>query len=285
MRPGIFLDTGFNDGRFNMALDANFLFLVEERDLPPILRVYGWDPPAVSLGYFQNPKESIDLRRCHRFGVEVVKRPTGGRAILHLDDFTYSFIALEEDIGEAKGLIGAYLTISQALVEGLKVLGVEAKLERGKKEGVRSSKGRPCFASLSRYEIEVGGRKLVGSAQRRKGKVILQHGSIPLKKGGLSITDLLPSSPGNLRGTNLSDVLGREVEFDEVKEAIRKGFEITFERRFISYPWKELVSLLKPKAEVEAITLDYALNTEHFGFSKKFRNVGDCLKGVNPLQG
>jgi len=102
----------------------------------------------------------------------------------------------------------------------------------------------------------------VGSAQRRKGKVIIQHGSIPLKKGGLSITDLLPSSSGNLRSTNLSDVLGREVEFDEVKEAIRKGFEITFGQRFISYPWKELVSVLKPKAEVEAITSDYALNTD-----------------------
>lgn len=238
MRPGIFLDTGFKDGRFNMTLDEDLLFQAEERNFPPILRVYGWEPPTVSLGYFQEPREAVDLRKCRKFGVEVVKRPTGGRAILHLDDFTYSFLALEQDLGAASGLTGAYLLISQALVEGLRILGVQVRLERVKRRVNPLHKGKPCFASVSRYEIEAGGRKLVGSAQRRMKKAILQHGSIPLRKGGLSITNLLSSPPEELRGTNLSESLGREVEFEEVKEVVKKGFEITFGQRFIHYSWK-----------------------------------------------
>ncbi len=248
MRPGIFIDTGFRDGRFNMTLDEDLLFQAEEEGLPPILRVYGWEPPAVSLGYFQEPGEAVDLDRCRSFGVEVMKRSTGGRAILHLNDFTYSFIALEEDLEVVKGLTSAYLLISQALVEGLRILGVKARLERGKREGDRPLRGKPCFASVSRYEIEAGGRKLVGSAQRRLKKAILQHGSIPLRKGGLSIADLLPSPPGNLRGTNLSDSLGREVEFNEVKLAIRQAFEKTFGQKFAPCSWDEFAPLLKPRA-------------------------------------
>lgn len=247
MRPGIFLDTGFRDGRFNMALDEDLLFQAEEEGLPPILRVYGWEPPAVSLGYFQDPSEAVDLDRCRSFGVEVVKRPTGGRAILHLDDFTYSFIVSEEDLGAVRGLTGAYLLISQAVVEGLRILGVKAGLERRRRGGSRPLRGGPCFASLSRYEIEVEGLKLVGSAQRRKGRAILQHGSIPLRRRKFSIADLLSLPLGNLRGTDLSDSLGREVGFNEVKLAIREGFERTFRQKFAPCSWEEFASVLKLK--------------------------------------
>ncbi len=249
MRPGIFLDTGFRDGRFNMILDEDLLFQAEGGDLPLILRVYGWKPPAVSLGYFQKPREVVNLRKCRQFGVEVVKRPTGGRAILHLDDFTYSFVAREEDLRQAKGLTGIYLLISQALVEGLRILGVDVRLERGRVKTHSHLKGRPCFASVSRYEVEIGGWKLVGSAQRRLKKAILQHGSIPLRRGRLSIADLLPSPFGELRGTDLSASLGREVEFTEVKEAMKKGFETTLGRVFVPYSWEEFAPLLKPRAK------------------------------------
>jgi len=239
MRPGIFLDTGFRDGRFNMKMDEDLLFQMEREGLPPILRVYGWEPPAVSVGYFQKPSEVVDLRKCRKFGVEVVKRPTGGRAILHLDDFTYSFIGLTEDGGGSRGLTGAYLLISQALVEGLRILGVNVRLERGKAKAHPHLRGRPCFASVSRYEIKARGGKLVGSAQRRLKKAVLQHGSIPLGRGRFSIADLLPASLGGGWGTNLSDSLGRAVEFAEVRRAIKEGFEITFKREFVPCPWEE----------------------------------------------
>ncbi len=239
MRQGIFLDTGYRDGRFNMELDEWLLLRAEEENLPPVLRVYGWQPPAVSIGFFQSLEETVDLKRCQQFGVEVVRRPTGGRAILHLDDFTYSFVVREEEVGAVRGLTGTYLLISQALVEGLRRLGVEARLERGKIKGQQLFRGGPCFASISRYEIEVGGRKLVGSAQRRMGRAILQHGSIPLRKRELSITELLPSKSGQLRGTNLSESLDREMGFDEVKLSIRRGFERIFGLEFIPYTWEE----------------------------------------------
>ncbi len=163
-------------GIWNMAVDEAILQAVACGDAPPTLRFYDWDPPCLSLGYGQRAND-VDFEAVTALGWTVVRRPTGGRAILHVDELTYSVALPGDDPLAAGDIVSSYRQISQALTAGLEQLGIHTQSEP---QLERRSGGPVCFETPSHYEITVGGRKLVGSAQVRRYGGVLQHGSLPL---------------------------------------------------------------------------------------------------------
>lgn len=156
----------------------------------PELRLYRWSPPALSLGRFQ-AESDVDHDACRARGVEVVRRPTGGRALLHGGDLTYA-VAMRRPAGAAGHVDALYRTLAAGLVAGLAELGVHAELGRD-----RGPAGPVCFAAAQGADLRVGDRKLCGSAQVQRGAVVLQHGSVLLDRLPFDELDLLtPPGPG-----------------------------------------------------------------------------------------
>ena len=164
-------------GAWNMAVDEVLLEGIAAGATPPTLRFYEWTPPCLSLGYFQ-PIDVVDVDGCRALGVEVVRRPTGGRAILHDRELTYSVALPASVLGHDGGVLPSYYRLSLALQDGLRRLGVPATLAPESAAGGPPVHGPVCFDRPSAHEILLRGRKLVGSAQMRRGGGILQHGSI-----------------------------------------------------------------------------------------------------------
>ena len=165
------------DGAWNMAVDEILLDSVAAGAAPPTLRFYEWMPACLSLGYFQ-PFDVVDMDGCRRLGVDVVRRPTGGRAILHDRELTYSVALPASLLGHDGGVLPSYYRLSLALQDGLRRLGVPATLAPQSAARGPVAHGPVCFDRPSAHEILLQGRKLVGSAQMRRGGGILQHGSI-----------------------------------------------------------------------------------------------------------
>jgi lipoate-protein ligase A len=162
-------------GTWNMAVDQALLESVETGQSGPVLRFYGWHPPCLSLGYFQ-PDEVVDWNACNQRGIDVVRRPTGGRAILHDRELTYSVSLPLKLLASFSSVLDSYLRISRALLVGLRRLEVDASL--APQAPTLRSHGPACFDRPSSYEVLLDGRKLVGSAQVRRRNALLQHGSI-----------------------------------------------------------------------------------------------------------
>jgi len=220
------------DAAWNMAVDEAILRACERGDAPPTLRFYGWSPPAVSVGYFQDVAREVDVDYCRRKGWPVVRRLTGGRAVLHADELTYSVVAPTDHPLFPKDISGTYHVIARGLLAGLHHLGVKAEMvscrEKGAaRDGVRSA---ACFSAPSWYELIVDGKKLAGSAQRRLANSFLQHGSLLL---GLDIREqcgVLKNGESMERRlaekmTAIGSVKGAPVTWHETVEALRKGFE------------------------------------------------------------
>lgn len=236
MEPWRFLNTGPADGVTNMAVDEALLHGIESGESPPTVRVYAWDPRTISTGHSQDLAREVDLSACAERGLGVVRRPTGGRAVLHAGELTYAVTALSGRPPLGTTIQETYRAIAEALLAGLRELGVDAELERvgtgpsGRGEGASA----PCFVSSGRFEIVVGGRKLVGSAQRRAGRGVLQHGSLLLDGTHAEIANVMAVDEAARRRvrellraktTDLSAILGRRVSFDEVARALKAGFE------------------------------------------------------------
>jgi len=173
----LIIDDEPRTGAENMAVDEALMLAHAAGETPPTLRFYRWDPPAVSLGYFQDPRTEVDRDTCRRAGVDIVRRRTGGRAVLHEHETTYSVVV---STGLLPGsVLETYRHLAAGLVQGLRRLGYEAELapEKSTPGGAGNPDGA-CFEVPSSYEIVVGGKKVVGSAQVRRKGVILQHGSI-----------------------------------------------------------------------------------------------------------
>lgn len=167
-------------GAWNMAVDEAILESAGQGDGPSTLRLYAWTPPCLSLGYGQ-PYTDIDQDRLDRLGWEIVRRPTGGRAILHTDELTYAVIGPQIDPLLAGGVLESYQRLSVALLETLKRLDIIADQVKNNITITDTMKKNPvCFEVPSNYEITVQGKKLIGSAQARRKKSVLQHGTLPL---------------------------------------------------------------------------------------------------------
>lgn len=174
------LRTAAASGAWNMAVDEAILEAVGQRTSLPTLRLYAWQPACLSLGYAQ-PFGDADLEALALHGWQIVRRPTGGRAILHADELTYAVIAPLDEPRVAGGVLESYRRLSQALLDALRRVGLPAQADReyALPEGAQSG-GPVCFEVPSNYEITVSEKKLVGSAQARKKEGVLQHGSLPL---------------------------------------------------------------------------------------------------------
>ncbi|HEV8191109.1 MAG TPA: lipoate--protein ligase family protein, partial [Ktedonobacterales bacterium] len=174
----LLLERGPRTGAWNMALDEAIVDAVAAGESLPTLRFYQWNPPSLSLGKRQ-PLDDVDFARCRVAGVDIVRRATGGFAILHADELTYS-IAVKPDDPRAEGaILDAYRKLSQGLLSGLRLLDVPAEMNPVVPSGVHNASAA-CFEVPSAYEIVVGEQKLIGSAQTRSGGRVLQHGSLPL---------------------------------------------------------------------------------------------------------
>ncbi len=174
------IKTETNDGFYNMAIDEAIMRNHQEKKVPPTIRFYSWNPAALSLGYFQNLEKEIDQEACQNAGIDIVRRLTGGRAILHDKELTYSITIREDYNLLSNSIVTSYKEISQGLVNGLNLLEIPAELkpmERGKKSPKGNSAA--CFDAPSWYEVILENKKLIGSAQTRKKGTILQHGSLP----------------------------------------------------------------------------------------------------------
>lgn len=222
---------GAQDGATNMAIDEAILSAVVEGSSPPTLRFYAWSPPCLSLGRNQ-PFAEVDLAACQVQGVDVVRRPTGGRAILHTDELTYSLALLQSDPRATGDVVDSYRRLSEGLMAGLWPLGVDAAQATGQRDGVLPPTP-VCFEMPSKYEIAVEGRKLVGSAQWRAKGGVLQHGSLPLHGDLGRIVGVLRFDNGErpaqrslvrARALTLAEALGRIVTFEEAAQAMAEGF-------------------------------------------------------------
>src|SRR5262245_48598607 len=186
------------DGAQNMALDEALLLGRQRGTSPPTLRLYAWDPPAISLGYGQRLDARIAGGAAAELGIGLVRRPTGGSAILHErpdSELTYSVIAGEGDFPGADDLMGTYRWIGAALCAGLRALGADAQMVAVQPSDP-TSMPTFCFARTGSYEIEVAGRKLVGSAQRRQGGAFLQHGAVMLVAHPDRLARVFPAMAG-----------------------------------------------------------------------------------------
>ena len=204
-----------------MALDHALLESVQQHPRA-ILRLYRWQPACLSFGRNQPARGCYDERAARARGIDIVRRPTGGMAVLHDQELTYAVIAPVDLLG---GPRQSYHTINKALVAGLRKLGVPAELSRGSK---RSAFGavHPCFAEPAAGEVVAAGQKLVGSAQRCEKRVLLQHGSI-LIGGSQDVVASLAVVPFEVQGraTTIAQLLGSAPPLATLRDAIAAGFE------------------------------------------------------------
>jgi len=232
-----FLNTGLGNAFFNMALDEVLLRSLSEGGSRPTFRIYGWSPPAVSIGYSQRSLGGIDPLACRRLGIDIVRRMTGGRALLHWEELAFSFtFGMLSDSAS-----GQYQAVSRALVSGLRKFGIPAELQRSGLPFRGRGTLSPCFLSSARYEIRVHGRKLVGSAQRRCGMALLHHGSILLGPAHTRIAELMSDrhrgdeilSALALNSISLREALGGEPDVGELTSCLLEGvgeaLGVTFE--------------------------------------------------------
>jgi lipoate-protein ligase A len=235
-----FIDSGNCDPYYNMALDEALLDWHSQAKFPPTIRFYGWNPATLSIGYFQKANKEINFEMVKKYNLGFVRRPTGGRGVLHEHELTYSVIVAEEYPGIPKNVTEAYRFISQGLLEGFKLLGLDACFAVPKTEEDHNSLKKPrssiCFDVPSWYELVVEGRKIAGSAQTRQKGVILQHGSILLDLDEEKLFSIFNYSNERVKermqcafrekAVAINSFSNRIIGLKEAKEAFRKGFEL-----------------------------------------------------------
>lgn len=229
-----YIEDGMRDGAYNMAVDTALLRTCEEdATFAPTLRLYGWRAPTLSIGYSQPVEREIDLKRCREAGIEWVRRPTGGRALLHRQELTYSLVGPVAHPLFQGGLKATYAAVSRALLSGLEELGISgACINPGGKPSAsaRAARSPACFASLNHCEITVHGRKLIGSAQRRTQRAFLQHGSILIDTDHDLFHSLLVHAGGAAGEAALDRLKAATITLNEIMqpppafEPVRDGF-------------------------------------------------------------
>lgn len=220
-------------GAWNMAVDEAMLEHVERGEVLPTLRLYAWIPPCLSLGRAQ-PFTDVDMPRLQAHGWEVVRRMTGGRAILHTDELTYSVTGPADEPNLAGTVLESYNRLASALLAAVQDLSLPVEMKEGKAENTEAP-NPVCFEVPSTYEITVVGKKLIGSAQARRKEGVLQHGSLPLTGDLTRICQALvfPDEAAREkamqrlleRATTVESVLGREVAWETAVQAFVQAFE------------------------------------------------------------
>ncbi|MFS0689723.1 biotin/lipoate A/B protein ligase family protein [Sporosarcina sp. 179-K 8C2 HS] len=222
-----------------MALDEALLEWHSRGEIGPVLRFYEWEPATLSIGYFQRVEKEIDLEAVEKHGLGFVRRPTGGRGVLHEHELTYSVIVTEEYPGMPETVTEAYRVISGGLLEGFRNLGLHAEfsvpVSREQNENLKKPKSAVCFDAPSWYELVVEGKKVAGSAQTRQKGVILQHGAILLGLDEDKLVSLFKFESEESRkrmreslpekAVAIDRLTDRSISVEECVEAFAKGFE------------------------------------------------------------
>jgi lipoate-protein ligase A len=232
-----FLDTGTQDAALNMAIDEAVLLRHLKGQAPPTLRVFRWTQPSISLGRFQQVEREINLERCEQEGIALVRRPTGGRAVYHRDEFTYSFVS-GRAYGIPAGIVAAYAYLAQGLIAALAQIGVHAELSEGR---VSKQPSAACFASSTQADLTSGGFKLIGSAQVWKEDALLQQGSLPIDDRSAEFYALLRFPDEDARTQALAQyremttplhTFAPHATWDELAQAFRAGFSTALQADF-----------------------------------------------------
>jgi lipoate-protein ligase A len=233
-----FIDSGDCSPSFNMALDEALLEWHSKGKIPPVIRFYGWNPPTLSVGYFQRVEKEIDLDAVKEHNLGFVRRPTGGRGVLHEHELTYSVIVSEDHPEMPKTVTEAYRVISEGILKGFHHLGLEAYFSVPKtseeRDALKNPRSAVCFDAPSWYELVVEGRKVAGSAQTRQKGVILQHGSILLDLDEDKLFSLFKypnervkermKKAFSSKAVAINEISPRQITLEEAKEAFYKGF-------------------------------------------------------------
>jgi lipoate-protein ligase A len=230
-------------GAWNMAVDEAILESVGRGDTLPTLRLYAWDPPCLSLGYAQLVSD-VDRLSLNHHGWQLVRRPTGGRAILHTDELTYAVIAPLREPRVAGGVLESYRRLAQALLRALQLLDLDARADPHYDLPPGSDpRGAVCFEVPSNFEITAEGKKLIGSAQARRREGVLQHGSLPLSGDLTRITQALVFPDENAReeaasrltqhAATVEEILGKPVTWKQAAEAFTHAFSIALNLDFL----------------------------------------------------
>jgi lipoyl(octanoyl) transferase len=211
------------DGAWNMAVDE-YLFRSVQESTRTFLRFYRWDRPTLSLGNSQKLENVLDWDACQKHGIDVVRRITGGKLVLHHRELTYCICSSDIDIF-TDTLGGSYRMISEALVLGLRKMGIDAALAAATPSHYARSHSL-CFSAPAQNEIEVDGKKLIGSAQKRKGDCFLQHGSIPTEEDESLLQEVsyFDKQKESIQMTSLQTLLKHEITFKEAVNGLSQGF-------------------------------------------------------------
>lgn len=237
-QPYRFLDTGILDAATNMAIDESVLLHHLRGEAPPTLRVFRWSVPSISLGRFQSIEREILSEVCEKQGVALVRRPTGGRAVYHCDEFTYSIVIGKRE-GVPSGVVAAYAYLAQGLMAALDRLGIRAELSD---ERVSKHPSAACFASSTQADLTSGGFKLVGSAQVWKDDALLQQGSLPLDDRSAEFFAMLRYPDEAAREEALAlyrekttplHTFAPNATWNDVAQAFRTGFSAALSADFI----------------------------------------------------
>lgn len=241
------LQTGYDTASSNMAIDKAVLIANSKGNTPPTVRFYGWVPPAISIGYFQSLTDEVDIDTCERLGVGYVRRITGGGAVFHEKEVTYSIVVPESHPAIPKNIMKSYGRICGAIIKGLEYLGIES-----------------VYTPIN--DIVAGGRKISGNAQTRKAGTVLQHGTVlmdvdvekmfsVLKVPNEKIKDKLIADVKQ-RVTSIRHLVGKNVSFEEVSSALKGGFEEEFHVELVEGTLCDEERSLAKKIEKECFSTD-----------------------------
>ena len=249
----------------NMAIDEAIANWVAKGEMKPTLRFYSWAPHAISVGRFQRATRDLDREALATNKIPVVRRLTGGRAVLHADELTYSVILPESTPALPTNIIESYRLLTEGVRRGYQALGVPAEfsvpLTEADREALRKPKSAVCFDAASYYELAVDGKKIAGSAQVRHQGAVLQHGSIPLSVDDDVLFDCFAMDAAEKvaakrrfgeKAVALNDTLQRSVSFDEVAAAFETGFKDAFTLTF-----EPLVFTEQQRAEIDGLVKKY----------------------------
>jgi lipoate-protein ligase A len=254
-------------GAWNMAVDEAILEFAGRGEVEPTLRLYSWEPACLSIGYAQ-PFADVDTKQLNLKRWQVVRRPTGGRAILHIDELTYSMIGAFSEPRLAGSVLESYQRLSTALLTALQTLGISAQALAKEKSSTASINPNPvCFEVPSDYEITYQGRKLIGSAQARRKEGVLQHGSLPLFGDLMRITQVLRYPDEDARNAaairlldraiTVEGVLGHLVPWDIAARAVSEAFQSALDIEFFQ---QDLSKAEEARAQ-ELVVEKYASST------------------------
>ena len=233
-----YIDTGIQSAPLNMAIDEAILTHYLRGEVPATLRVFRWEQMAITLGRFQNLEREIETERCQQQGVVLVRRPTGGRAVYHRDEFTYSIIIGKRD-GVPSGVVAAYAYLANGLMAALNDLGVQAIISD---EHVSKNPSAACFASSTQADLTASGYKIIGSAQVWKDEALLQQGSLPLDDRSIEFFSLIryPSEAARQEALDLYrqkttplHTFVPHATHDNVAHAFHNGFSTALQTDFV----------------------------------------------------